>query len=164
MHSIAARLIAAAGAIVLLLAAPADAAPPQERTHYPAAGMAPAGVAMPAGMGPPFSAAVRAGDTLYIAGTTDHDPATGKPATTPEASAKIVLDAIGKTVARAGMTMDDLVWVQIFCTDLSEFDRFNAVYRTYFHGPMPARAFLGVDHLLGNAHFEVMGIAVAGKR
>lgn len=156
MRSIAAA--AAAGAT--LLAAAACAAPPQERTHYPAGGSAPAGIAMPAGVGPPFSAAVRAGDTLYIAGTTDHDPATGKPAATPEAGARIVLDAIQKTVERAGMTMDDLVWVQIFCTDLSYFDRFNAVYRTYFHGPMPARAFLGVDHLLGNAHFEVMGIAV----
>ena len=56
--------------------------------------------------------------------------------------------------------MDDLVWVQVFCTDLSYFPTFNKVYATYFNGELPARAFLGVDHLLGNAHFEVMGIAV----
>lgn len=58
------------------------------------------------------------------------------------------------------MTMDDLVWVQVFCTDLTYFPIFNKVYATYFNGELPARAFLGVDHLLGNAHFEVMGIAV----
>ena len=56
--------------------------------------------------------------------------------------------------------MDDLVWVQVFCSDLANYQAFNTVYRTYFKGPMPARAFLGVDHLLGGARFEVMGIAV----
>jgi 2-iminobutanoate/2-iminopropanoate deaminase len=56
--------------------------------------------------------------------------------------------------------MDDLVWVQVFCTDLSNYQTFNAIYKTYFHGELPARAFLGVDHLLANAHFEVMGIAI----
>ena len=63
-------------------------------------------------------------------------------------------------VEAAGMTMDELVWVQVFCTDLSYFSKFNTVYRTYFTGELPARAFLGVDHLLGDAHFEIMGITV----
>ncbi len=61
------------------------------------------------------------------------------------------------------MTMDDLVWVQIFCSDLSYYGKFNDVYRTYFKGPLPARAFLGVDHLLQGAHFEMMGVAVKAK-
>ena len=42
----------------------------------------------------------------------------------------------------------------------AEYAAFNEVYRTYFKGPLPARAFLGTANLLGNAHFEVMGIAV----
>lgn len=124
---------------------------------------APEGVPASVTTAPPFSSAVMAGDTLYISGTTDHDPATGKPALDATAGAKIVLDNIKKTVEKAGLTMDDLVWVQIFASDLKNFAAFNAVYRTYFKGPMPARAFIGAGSLLGGAHFEVMGIAVKPK-
>jgi len=56
-----------------------------------------------------------------------------------------------------------MVWVQIFTSDLKYYADFNAVYRTYFKSPMPARAFVGAGSLLGGAHFEVMGIAVKGK-
>src|SRR4051794_32212338 len=86
-----------------LLPAAATAAT-TERTHFPAAGRLPVGVNVPAGAGSPFSAAVLAGDTLYISGATDSDPATGQPATTPEAGAKLVLDALKSKVDKAGMT------------------------------------------------------------
>ena len=109
---------------------------------------------------PPFSGAVLAGDTLYVSGTTDTDRATGKPPPDPKDGARLVLDNIKKTVEGAGLTMDDLTWVQIFTSDLSYYAAFNEVYRTYFKGPMPARAFIGAGSLLGGAHFEVMGIAV----
>lgn len=114
--------------------------------------------------GPPFSGAVLAGDTLYISGATDTDPATGKPPTDPKAGAKLVLDGMKRTLERAGMTMNDLVWVQIFATDLGNYAAFNEVYRTYFNGPMPARAFLGAGSLLNKSNFEIMGIAVKPKR
>ena len=71
----------------------------------------------------------------------------------------MVLNSVKKTLEAAGYTMDDLVWLQIFTTDLKYYDDFNAVYRTYFKGPLPARAFIGAGSLLGGAHFEVMGIA-----
>jgi len=116
------------------------------------------------GKTPPFSAAVMAGDTLYVAGTTDGDSATGKPSADATAGAKSVLDKIKHTVEAAGLTMDDLVWVQVFTTDLGNFGAFNEVYRTYFKGPMPARAFIGAGSLLGGAHYEVMGIAVKPAR
>jgi len=131
-------------------------------THIPAGGPLPAGATAP-GAGPAFSAAVMAGDTLYISGTVDIDRATGKPAADATAGARIVLDNIRKTVEGAGLTMDDLVWVQIFTSDLANYGAFNDVYRTYFKGPMPARAFIGAGSLLGGAHFEVMGIAVRQK-
>jgi 2-iminobutanoate/2-iminopropanoate deaminase len=56
--------------------------------------------------------------------------------------------------------MDDLVSVQVFCSDVKHYDAFNAVYRTYFKREFPARAFIGVGTLLFNARFEVQGIAV----
>jgi 2-iminobutanoate/2-iminopropanoate deaminase len=128
-------------------------------THYSAGGALPPGATAP-GVGPAFSSAVMAGDTLYVSGTTDQDPATGKPPTDVKVGAKIVLDNIQRAVEKAGLTMNDLVWVQVFASDLSYYATFNEVYRTYFTGPLPARAFLGAGSLLNGAHFEVMGIAV----
>jgi len=104
-----------------------------------------------------------AGDTLYISGSIDLDPATGKPPADPKVGAKIILDGMKRTVEQAGMTMDDLVWVQVFASDLSNYAAFNEVYRGYFKGPLPARAFVGAGSLLAGAHFEVMGIAVKAK-
>lgn len=143
------------GAAMLLVATSAAAQPV---THFPAAAAPFAEI----GAAPPFSAAVRAGDTLYVAGTTDADAA-GKPAPDAAMAAHRVLDKIKATVERAGLTMNDLVWVQVFATNLADYNAFNAVYRGYFTGPMPTRAFIGAGSLLGGAHFEVMGIAVKAK-
>lgn len=135
-----------------------QAAEPANR-HFPVTG-APAA----AGSNPPYSAAVLAGNTLYLSGTTDTDPATGKPPPDPADGAKLVMDRIKRAVEAGGMTMDDLTWVQVFASDLSYYAAFNTVYRTYFKGPMPARAFVGAGSLLGGAHFEVMGVAVKAAK
>jgi 2-iminobutanoate/2-iminopropanoate deaminase len=97
---------------------------------------------------------------LYIAGDIGLDPKTGKPGDTPEAEAKLALDSVRNTLKQAGMTMDDLVWVQVFCSDVSHFGAWNSVYRQYFKGEFPARAFLGSGKLLYNARFEINAIAV----
>ena len=108
----------------------------------------------------PFSEAVLAGSTLYISGHLGIDPKTGKPGATPEEEARLVMESVKRTVEAAGMSMDDVVSVQVFCSDVSVFDEFNSVYRTYFHGNYPARAFIGAGKLLFGARFEVLGIAV----
>ena len=47
------------------------------------------------------------------------------------------------------------------CTsDVALYDTFNAVYKAYFRGDYPARAFLGSGKLLRGARFEVLGTAV----
>jgi 2-iminobutanoate/2-iminopropanoate deaminase len=108
----------------------------------------------------PFSDGVLVGNTLYIAGHLGLDPKTGKPPASAEEEAKIALDGIKEVLESERMTMDDMVSVQVFCSDLSLYETFNTVYRTYFHEPYPARAFLGGGPLLRGAKFEVMGIAV----
>ena len=108
----------------------------------------------------PFSDAVRAGDTLYVSGTLGVDPKTGKAVEGTEAEAHAMLDAFKATVERAGYTMDDVVTLQVYCTDLALYDTFNGVYRGYFGQHFPARAFIGVKDLVRGAHFEVQGIAV----
>jgi reactive intermediate/imine deaminase len=107
----------------------------------------------------PFSDAVWHGDTLYLSGHIGLDPKTGKPGTTPEEEARLVLDGVKRTLEAAGLTMDDLISVQIFCSDVSLFEQFNVVYRTYFQKDFPARAFLGAGRLLFDARFEVQGTA-----
>ena len=72
----------------------------------------------------------------------------------------MVMDAVKRTVESAGLRVDDLVSVTVYCTDLQLYDTFNTVYRTYFHGHYPTRAFIGTDKLLRGAHFEVQGIAI----
>jgi 2-iminobutanoate/2-iminopropanoate deaminase len=108
----------------------------------------------------PFSEGVMAGGIFYVAGHIGMDPATHKVGATADAEARLVMDAVKQTLADGGLTMDDLVSVTVYCTDLGLYDSFNAVYRTYFHGPYPARAFIGVDKLVRGAHFEVAGTAV----
>jgi reactive intermediate/imine deaminase len=108
----------------------------------------------------PFSDAVLVDDTLYISGRIGIDPQTGYTPTDIDQEIRLLLDGVKEVLAAADMTMDDLVSVQIFCPDLSLFDRFNAAYRSYFSGELPARAFIGSGPLLRNGHFEVMGIAV----
>ena len=107
----------------------------------------------------PFSDAVVVGNTLYLAGTVGFDQA-GKVPATVEEEAKLAMDGVKRVLEDQGMAMDDLVSVQVYCTDFSLYEKFNAVYRTYFHEQFPARAFLGVASLVRGAHFEVMGIAV----
>ncbi len=88
----------------------------------------------------PFSGAILSGNTLYISG-------------------RIGIEK--DTLVEAGMTMDDLVYVQVACTDLSLYDKFNAAYRGYFtFKELPAREFIGVASLLRGGHFEIQAIAV----
>ncbi|MBZ5599300.1 MAG: RidA family protein [Acidobacteriia bacterium] len=112
----------------------------------------------------PFSEGVLVGNTLYVAGHIGIDPKTGKPGASAEDEAKLVMEGIKQTVEAAGLSMDDLVSVQVFCSDVANYDAFNAVYRTYFHGEYPARAFLGSGKLLFGARYEVMGIAVKPQK
>ena len=109
----------------------------------------------------PFSDAVLIdGKTLYLSGRLGLIPGTDKVPETAEEEAHLVLQEIQRVLAMAGMRMDHLVSLQVFCSDVSLWERFNAVYRGYFEGRLPPRAFLGSGTLLFGARFELQGIAV----
>ena len=110
----------------------------------------------------PFSDAVLVGDTLYIAGRVGLDPKTGKVPEDVDQEARNVLEGFKAVLAQANMNMDDLVSVQVFCSDVSLFGKWNDVYRSYFKKEFPARAFIGSGHLLLGAHFEMQGTALKG--
>jgi reactive intermediate/imine deaminase len=108
---------------------------------------------------PPFSKAVLAGNTLYLSGDIGLDE-NGRVPDSAQAEARRVLENVQATLKEAGFTMDDLVVVQVFCSDVKHYAAFNTVYRTFFTKEFPARAFIGSGTLLFDARFEVQGIAV----
>jgi enamine deaminase RidA (YjgF/YER057c/UK114 family) len=108
----------------------------------------------------PFSDAVLVGNTLYLAGRIGVDPKTGKVPAKVEDEVKLLLDGFEAVLREAGMTMDDLVSVQIFAPDVSLWEAFNVEYVKRFTKDLPARAFLGSGPLLLGGRFEMMGIAV----
>src|SRR5207244_10030474 len=108
----------------------------------------------------PFSDAILSGNTLYLAGRIGLDK-DGKAPEKIEDEIKLLLDGEKDVLAQAGMTMDDLVYVQIACTDLSLFGKFNPIYASYFTTKdYPAREFIGAGSLLVGGHFELQAIAV----
>lgn len=112
----------------------------------------------PGDAGPPFSGAVWVGDTLYVSGALGL--VNGEVPEDPADEARAVLDSIKGTLEAAGLTMDDIVVTQIFCSDVSTYGAFNEVYASYFTSTFPARAFIGSGALLFDARFEVMVTAV----
>jgi 2-iminobutanoate/2-iminopropanoate deaminase len=108
----------------------------------------------------PFSDAILAGDTLYLSGRIGIDPVTGQAPSDVDAEIKLLFDGFEAVLDEAGMTMDDLVQVQIFSPALDLWQRFNAAYVQRFSQELPARAYIGSGPLLFNARFEMMGIAV----
>jgi enamine deaminase RidA (YjgF/YER057c/UK114 family) len=108
----------------------------------------------------PFSSGVLVGDTFWAAGHLGLDPTTRRAPADPAEEARLMLDAFAATLAKVGMTMDDLVQVQVFCSDVELYDTFNAIYRERFTRAFPSRAFLGSGTLLRGARFEIQGVAV----
>ncbi len=107
----------------------------------------------------PFSDGVWVGSTFYLSGHLGIDRSTNRPLENVEDETRLMLDTCNATLAAAKLTMQDLVYVQIFCSDVSLFAMFNAIYHTYFGKNFPARAFLGCGPLLFGARFEIQGIA-----
>lgn len=113
-----------------------------------------------AGADLPFSDAALVGNTLYISGKGGVLPGTRIVPDDPKEEARLLMEDFKATLDRAGMTMDDLVYVTIYCTDLKLYEDFNSVYRQYFNEAFPPRAFLGSGPLLFGLRFEMQGIAV----
>jgi 2-iminobutanoate/2-iminopropanoate deaminase len=107
----------------------------------------------------PFSDGVWAGSTFYLSGHLGVDRAVNRPPENVEDEIRLMLDTFKATLDAAKLTMQNLVYVQVFCSDISLFSAFNTIYRTYFGKDFPTRAFIGSGPLLFGAKFEIQGIA-----
>jgi 2-iminobutanoate/2-iminopropanoate deaminase len=109
----------------------------------------------------PYSQAIMAGNTLYLAGQIAIDPVTNQVRSgTIEEETKLVLDNLKAVLEAAGMTMANIVSTTVFMADLNEFPRMNAVYATYFPQNPPARATVQVVRLPRDVKVEIAAIAV----
>ena len=110
----------------------------------------------PAAIGP-YSQAVLAGDTLYLAGQIPIDPATGQ---LTDADIKTqthqVLKNIQAVLTAAGFSIADVVQVQVFLKDLNDFSAMNEVYAEHFTADPPARAAVEVSRLPRDCLIEIM--------
>ncbi len=105
---------------------------------------------------PNFSPGILVDGTLYASGQIGMDKERKIPADF-DAEVKAALDNAGRVLQAAGMEFSDVVSVQVYLTDMSLFQKMNAVYVTYFKDqPRPARTTVGVAKLaLPDAHIEI---------
>ncbi len=110
----------------------------------------------------PYTPAVMANGTLYISGQIPRVPKTGKmikgdikKATTQS------MKNIGVLLKENGMDYEDLVMVNIYMTDMDNYQAINEVYKTFFkNSKFPARAAIQIGRLPLDADIEISGIAV----
>ena len=105
-----------------------------------------------------YSQAVRVDHTVYLAGQIGLDPISMQMADGIDAQIHRVFRNMRAVAAAAGGSMDDVVKVNIFLTDLGNFARVNEIMATYFHQPYPARAAVGVSSLPRGALIEADGV------
>jgi reactive intermediate/imine deaminase len=115
----------------------------------PKSGPAPAG---------PYSPGINAGDYLYVAGQGAHAPDGSMPDTF-EGQVRQTLENVKAVVEAAGLTMDHVVYTQVYLEDIQKFEQMNAVYAQYFAKAPPARATLGVAKLV-RTPVEINAVAV----
>jgi len=116
----------------------------------------------PAAIGP-YSQATLAGDTVFFSGQIALDPRTGELVEGGiEAQARRAFDNLKAVCEAAGGSMDDIVRVGLYLTDLGQFAAVNAVMGEYFAQPYPARSTIEVSALPKGAIFEVDAIMRLG--
>nr|WP_298149695.1 RidA family protein [uncultured Pseudoxanthomonas sp.] len=114
----------------------------------------------PAAIGP-YSQAVRAGTTVYFSGQIPLDPATGNLVEGDIAvQARRAFDNLKAVAEAAGGSLDRVVRLGLYLTDLSQFAAVNAVMQEYFAAPYPARSTIEVSGLPKGAGFEVDAVMV----
>lgn len=113
----------------------------------------------PAAIGP-YSHGVWADDLLYLSGQTPIDPATGRLVTggVTEQTEQVFAN-LEAVVTDAGLSMDDVIKVNVFLTDMADFAEMNAVYSERFSAPYPARSTVAVAGLPLGARVEIELVA-----
>ena len=114
--------------------------------------------AAPAAIGT-YSQAVRTGDLVFLSGQIPLDPATMEVVDGDfEARTRRVFDNLKAVTEAAGGSLNDIVKLTVYLTDLGNFATVNAVMEDYFDQPYPARAALGVASLPKDVDVEAEAV------
>jgi reactive intermediate/imine deaminase len=105
-----------------------------------------------------YSQAVRVGNTVYLSGQIGLDPSTMQMVEGIDAQIHRVFQNLRAVTIASGGSLNDVVKINIFLTDLANFSRVNEIMATYFQQPYPARAAVGVASLPRNALVEADGV------
>jgi reactive intermediate/imine deaminase len=119
-------------------------------------------VVTPAGGPPPvgpYSPGLLAGDYLYVSGQGAANPDGAFPAT-PEEQASQCLANVRRIVEAAGLTMEHIVYAQVYLKDLGAYDGMHRAWRKAFPNNPPARATLGVFRMPTDTPVEITVVAV----
>ncbi len=110
-----------------------------------------------------YSQAILVGNTLYLSGQIGLDPYSMELVEGIEAQIRRVFDNLKAVCEAAGGTLADIAKLNIFLTDLSNFQLVNQIMGEYFAQPYPARAAVGVASLPKNALVEMDGIVIINQ-
>jgi reactive intermediate/imine deaminase len=105
-----------------------------------------------------YSQAVRMDNTVYLSGQIGLDPNTMNMVEGIEAQVHRVFQNLRAVADAAGGSLNDMVKLNVYLTDLAHFAKVNEIMATYFHQPYPARAAVGVASLPRNALVEADGV------
>jgi reactive intermediate/imine deaminase len=109
-----------------------------------------------------YSQAVRVGDTVYLSGQIGLDPATMQMVDGIDAQIVRVFDNLKAVATAAGGSLADVVKLNVFLTDLTNFVKVNETMARYFSEPFPARAAIGVKELPRGALVEADAVMHIG--
>lgn len=113
----------------------------------------------PAAVGP-YSQAVVSGEHVFVSGQTPIDPATGRLVEGDVGTqAQRCFDNLRAVLAAAGLTLEDVVKVNVYLTTMDDFAAVNAVYARQFDEPFPARTTVAVAALPLGARIEIELVA-----
>ncbi|MGS0675933.1 RidA family protein [Shewanella sp. 0m-4] len=106
-----------------------------------------------------YSQAVKVGSTVYLSGQIPLNPETMQIVSSEfEAQVVQVFDNLIAVCEAAGGSLNDIVKLNIFMTDLSNFATVNEIMGRYFEQPYPARAAIGVKQLPKDSLVEMDGV------
>ena len=119
----------------------------------------------PAALGPYSQAVVStAPATVFISGQLGLDPATGELVSDQfEGQVRQSMANLKAVIEAAGGSLEDIVRVGLYLTDLNNFGIANSVMQELFPEPYPARSTIQVSALPKNAQFEIDAIVALNK-
>ncbi|MDE2310335.1 MAG: RidA family protein [Betaproteobacteria bacterium] len=105
-----------------------------------------------------YSQAIRVDGTVYLSGQIGLDPSTMQMVEGIDKQIHRVLQNLRAVATAAGGSLDDVVKLNVYLTDLGNFTKVNEIMATYFHQSYPARAAVGVSALPRGALIEMDGV------